>query len=103
MSDTQLNDFPPDDNSTPLNHQQDEASFQTKLSSVGPDSEEALKEEQKEPEVSYDSLIITLKEKNKELRKMEVFKKKLEDRFKDKNKEIKEIKRQKDIVDSFVR
>ena len=53
--------------------------------------------------MSYDSLIITLKEKNKELKKMEVFKKKLEERFKDKNKEIKEIKRLKDIVDSFVR
>jgi len=40
--------------------------------------------------VSNESLIITLKEKNKELKKMEVFKKKLEERYKEKVKQAKD-------------
>lgn len=42
----------------------------------------------------YESLVLTLKEKTKELKKMDTFKKKIEDRYKEKVKELKDSKKE---------
>jgi hypothetical protein len=47
--------------------------------------------------------VVTLKEKNKELKKMETFKKKIEDRYKDKVKELKTTQKEKQVIEEFVR
>lgn len=64
---------------------------------------ESKVEESKDIEVSYESLVVTLKEKNKEIKKLEAFKKKVEDRYKEKVKENKSIQKEKSILEDFTR
>ena len=48
-------------------------------------------------------MIVTLKEKNKEIKKLETFKKKIEDRYKEKVKEIKDARKDNKILEDFVK
>ena len=58
--------------------------------------------QRKQHEVSYESLVVSLKEKNKEFKKIENLQKKLEDRFKEKVKQAKELLKEKQVVDNFL-
>ena len=51
----------------------------------------------------YESLVITLKEKTKELKSLQSFKVKIEERFKEKMKELKELQKDKKILDAFLK
>lgn len=53
--------------------------------------------------MSYESLILTLKEKNKELKKLENFKKKIEERYKDLIKEKKALQKEKNVLEDFAK
>jgi len=79
---------------TPLNAETP-ASFQK------PPPEEA--QEELKSEVPYESLVITLKEQNAKLKKMETLKAKLEERYKDKTKEVKRLVREKQVAEDFIR
>lgn len=54
-----------------------------------------------EPEVSYEQLVISLKEMTKQNKKQETLQKKLEERFKEKTKQNKELLKEKAVVEAF--
>lgn len=49
-----------------------------------------------------ESLLITLKQQSAELKKNELFKKKLEERFKEKVKQVKDMQKEKTIMSDFI-
>jgi hypothetical protein len=53
--------------------------------------------------VSYESLVVSLKEKSKEVKKLENFKKKIEDRFREKVKECKDAKKDRTMLEEFIK
>eukprot|EP00347_Sterkiella_histriomuscorum_P008471 403344969 len=98
-------------NTTPLNlNKQDSTSFplpndqeESKTPSANSQQQEASQIQQKsDQEVSKESLLITLKTQSAELKKMELFKKKLEDRFKEKVKQAKDLQKEKSIMADFI-
>ena len=64
-------------------------------------TKQAQKEENKKPEISYEQLLLTLKDKTNQIKKQEKLQKKLEERFKEKNKQIKELNKEKLVFESF--
>ncbi|CDW78208.1 UNKNOWN [Stylonychia lemnae] len=82
-----------------FNNHQDLTPDQTEISQ--PQSKEELKQE--EQQIPYESLVLTLKKQSNELKKNEIFKKKIEERYKEKVKQLKDTQKEKTILEDFIK